>query len=181
MKKLYLCTSIGFVGQHVQVELKGNRVKIPDSSRCCEFLICLRHHKATGVTWEGIVNRSESEDLPSVYNEIMPAANGQVCDLIFSSSNMCKGATRWAYCICKGRHMAHRLYAVGGSWWHSLVVYVTENDYSQTINLHSVMKKISACCALRDYVRPSLEVVCVEVERGFAISNNQEPSPWEDM
>jgi hypothetical protein len=43
------------------------------------------------------------------------------------------------------------------------------------------MKKISACCALRDYVRPSLEVVCVEVERGFAFSNNQEPSPWEDM
>lgn len=77
--------------------------------------------------------------------------------------------------------MAHRLYAVGGSLWHSLVVCVTENDYSQTINLHSVMKKISACCALRDYVRPSLEVVCVEVERGFAISNNQEPSPWEDM
>jgi hypothetical protein len=77
--------------------------------------------------------------------------------------------------------MAHRLYAVGGSLWHSLVVYVTENDYSQTINLHNVMKKISACCALRDYVRPSLEVVCVEMERGFAFSNNQEPSPWEDM
>ena len=57
--------------------------------------------------------------------------------------------------------MAYSLYAVGGSLWHNLVVCVTENDYSQTINLHSIMKKISACCALRDYVRPSLEVVCV--------------------
>lgn len=78
--------------------------------------------------------------------------------------------------------MEYSLYAVGGSLWHSLVVCVTENDYSQTINLHSVMEKIlTYCAALRDYVRPSLEVVCVEVERGFAISNNQEPSPWEDM
>ena len=67
--------------------------------------------------------------------------------------------------------MAYSLYAVGGSLWHNLVVCVTENDYSQTINLHSVMKKISACCALRDYVRPSLEVVSVVVERGFALSN----------
>ena len=94
---------------------------------------------------------------------------------------MCKGATRWAYCICKGRHMAHCLYAVGGSLWHSLVVCVTENDYSQTLNLHNIMKKNSACHAQRDYAQPSLEVVCVEVEHGFELSNNQEPSPWEDM
>jgi hypothetical protein len=33
--------------------------------------------------WEGIVERDKSEDLPSVYNEIVPAANGLVCDLIF--------------------------------------------------------------------------------------------------
>ena len=34
--------------------------------------------------WEGIVERDKSEDLPSVYNEIVPAANGLVCDLKFS-------------------------------------------------------------------------------------------------
>ena len=90
-------------------------------------------------------------------------------------------ATDRAYCICMGRYIVHKLYTVMSSIWHSLVVYVTENDYSQTINLHNIMKKNSACCALRDYVRPSLEVVSVVVERGFAISNNQEPSPWEDM
>ena len=90
-------------------------------------------------------------------------------------------ATNRAYCICKGRYMVHRLYTVVGSIWHSLVVYVTENDYSQTFKLHSVMEKKSSHGALRNYVKPSLEVICVEVERGFSLSNNQEPSPWEDM
>ncbi len=67
-----------FRGVHSSLKLKGNRVQIPDSSRCCEFLISLRHHLSHWTkVWEGIANRNESEDLPSVYNEIMPAANGQ--------------------------------------------------------------------------------------------------------
>ena len=77
--------------------------------------------------------------------------------------------------------MVHRLYTVVGSIWHSLVVYVTENDYSQTFNLHSIMETKSSICALRNYVKPSLEVISVDVEGGFSLSNNQEPSPWEDM
>ena len=44
---------------------------------------------------------------------------------------MCKETTIGAYCICKGRHMGHTIYAEGGLLWHNLVVYVTENDYSQ--------------------------------------------------
>lgn len=90
-------------------------------------------------------------------------------------------ATNRAYCICMGRYIVHRLYTVIGSIWHSLVVYVTENDYSQTIKLHNVMEKKSSLDALRNYVKPSLEVVSVVVEGGFSLSNNQEPSPWEDM
>ena len=31
------------------------------------------------------------------------------------------------------------------------------------------------------YKSPSIEMVCVAVEGGFELSNNQEPSPWEDM
>ena len=50
-------------------------------------------------------------------------------------------ATDRAYCICMGRHIVHRLYTVMSSIWHSLVVYVTENDYSQTFKLHNVMEK----------------------------------------
>ena len=34
---------------------------------------------------------------------------------------------------------------------------------------------------VRNYEAPSFEVVSVEVEYGFSLSNNQEPSPWEDM
>lgn len=34
---------------------------------------------------------------------------------------------------------------------------------------------------VQSYVRPSVEVVAVAVEHGFETSNNQEPSPWEDM
>jgi hypothetical protein len=30
--------------------------------------------------WEGIAERDKSEDLPSIYYEIVPAANGLVCD-----------------------------------------------------------------------------------------------------
>ena len=90
-------------------------------------------------------------------------------------------ATNRAYCICKGRYMVYRLYTVVGSIWHSLVVYVTENDYSQIFKLHNVMEKKSSLDALRNYVKPSLEVVSVVVEGGFSLSNNQEPSPWEDM
>mgnify|MGYP003393123664 len=60
-------------------------MKIPNSSRCCESYTALRHLLSLGVApWEGIVGQDESEDLPSVYNEIMPAANGRVCDLSFS-------------------------------------------------------------------------------------------------
>ena len=93
------------------------------------------------------------------------------------------GATIGAYCICQGRHRVHNLSAEGGSLWHSLVVFVTENDYSQTINLHNVMEtdKLTCRVAHDNYVRPSVEVVSVAVERGFSLSNNQEPSPWEDM
>ena len=43
------------------------------------------------------------------------------------------------------------------------------------------MEKKSSLGALRNYVKPSLEVVSVVVEGGFSLSNNQEPSPWEDM
>lgn len=49
------------------------------------------------------------------------------------------------------------------------------------INLHSSMKKIMHQRNVRNYEAPSLEVVSVEVEQGFSLSNNQEPSPWEDM
>ena len=34
--------------------------------------------------WEDFVERDESEDLPSIYYEIVPAANGRVCDLRLS-------------------------------------------------------------------------------------------------
>ena len=35
---------------------------------------------------------------------------------------------------------------------------------------------------MRSYAQPSLEVVQVEVEAGFQLSNPQQaPSPWEDM
>jgi hypothetical protein len=34
---------------------------------------------------------------------------------------------------------------------------------------------------VQHYVRPSVEVLTVAVEEGFSTSNNQEPSPWEDM
>ena len=90
-------------------------------------------------------------------------------------------ATDRAYCICMGQYIVHKLYTVMSSIWHSLVVYVTENDYSQTFKVHNVMEKKSSLDALRNYERPSLEVVSVVVEGGFSLSNNQEPSPWEDM
>lgn len=80
------------------------------------------------------------------------------------------GLAYGAFCICHG-----------SSLWHNLVVYVTENDYSQTFNLHNIMETKSSLGALRNYVKPSMEVICVEVEGGFSLSNNQEPSPWEDM
>lgn len=41
--------------------------------------------------------------------------------------------------------------------------------------------KLTGRVAHDNYVRPSVEVVSVAVERGFSLSNNQEPSPWEDM
>ena len=41
-----------------------------------DIILSLRRHP-----WEGIVERDESEDLPSVYYKIVPAANGQVCNL----------------------------------------------------------------------------------------------------
>ena len=44
---LYLCTSIGSLGHAAHQRLKGNRVKIPDSSRCCESQWALRHHIVT--------------------------------------------------------------------------------------------------------------------------------------
>jgi hypothetical protein len=43
------------------------------------------------------------------------------------------------------------------------------------------MKETMQQRAERNYVRPSLEVIDVIVEQGFSLSNNQEPSPWEDM
>ena len=71
------------------LRLKGNRVKIPNRSRCCESQRALRHLKSLDKArerklWEGFVERDKSEDLPSVYNEIVPAANGLVCDLSYS-------------------------------------------------------------------------------------------------
>ena len=60
-------------------------------------------------------------------------------------------------------------------------MFVTENDYSQKLNLHNVMKNRANNGALHDYAKPSIEVIYVEVEGGFSISNDQEPSPWEDM
>ncbi len=39
-----------------------------------------------------------------------------------------------------------------------------------------------ACGVAQCYVQPSIEVVMVNVESGFELSNSQqEPSPWEDM
>ena len=36
--------------------------------------------------------------------------------------------------------------------------------------------------AVQSYTQPSVEVVIVEVEYGFQLSNSQQvPSPWEDM
>ena len=34
---------------------------------------------------------------------------------------------------------------------------------------------------VQSYSSPALEVVSVAVESGYQTSNNQEPSPWEDM
>ena len=44
---LYICTSIGSLGHAAHQRLKGNRVKIPNSSRCCESHRALRHHIVT--------------------------------------------------------------------------------------------------------------------------------------
>ena len=49
------------------------------------------------------------------------------------------------------------------------------------LNLHNVMKNRANNGILHDYAKPSIEVIYVEVEGGFSISNDQEPSPWEDM
>ena len=35
--------------------------------------------------------------------------------------------------------------------------------------------------SVQSYSSPALEVVSVVVESGYQTSNNQEPSPWEDM
>ena len=43
---LYICTSIGSLGHAAHQRLKGNRVKIPNSSRCCESQWALRHLKS---------------------------------------------------------------------------------------------------------------------------------------
>jgi hypothetical protein len=43
------------------------------------------------------------------------------------------------------------------------------------------MKEKMQQSAEHNYIRPSLEVIDVIVEQGFSLSNNQEPSPWEDM
>ena len=94
---------------------------------------------------------------------------------------MIKGATIVALYQCAWWHIIRSIYVDGGSIWHNLVVCVTENDYSQNLNLHNVMKNITRIGAMRDYVKPSCEVIYVEVEGGFSLSNDQEPSPWEDM
>ncbi|MBO5732231.1 MAG: hypothetical protein J6R38_01245 [Alistipes sp.] len=46
------------------------------------------------------------------------------------------------------------------------------------------MKKIISIERLAvkpNYTTPTLEVVSVAVESGYATSGNQEPSPWENM
>ena len=54
----------------------------------------LRHLIVTGAKpWEGIAERDKSEDLPSIYYEIVPAANGRVCDLRLSGLHTLEGAT----------------------------------------------------------------------------------------
>lgn len=94
---------------------------------------------------------------------------------------MSKGVTIGALYQCAWWHIIHGIYAYGGSIWHNLVVCVTENDYSQKLNLHNAMENRAKISAERDYVKPSLEAIYVEVEGGFSLSNDQEPSPWEDM
>ena len=46
------------VGTQAPKRLKGNRVKIPNSSRCCNSHECLRHHLATGL-WAGKASQKE--------------------------------------------------------------------------------------------------------------------------
>ena len=43
------------------------------------------------------------------------------------------------------------------------------------------MTETKNLCAKCDYRSPSIEVVTVEVEGGYMLSNDQEPSPWEEM
>ena len=45
------------------------------------------------------------------------------------------------------------------------------------------MRRTKTVCGVAQcYVQPSIEVVMVNVEAGFELSNSQqEPSPWEDM
>ncbi|MBR5808399.1 MAG: hypothetical protein IKY24_07245 [Alistipes sp.] len=45
-----------------------------------------------------------------------------------------------------------------------------------------MMKSQIARTVVQSYTQPSVEVVMVNVESGFELSNlQQEPSPWEDM
>ena len=35
---------------------------------------------------------------------------------------------------------------------------------------------------MRDYIQPTIDLIMVEVEAGFELTNSQQaPSPWEDM
>ena len=45
-----------------------------------------------------------------------------------------------------------------------------------------MMKNQTLCMVAHSYTQPSIEVVMINVESGFELSNSQqEPSPWEDM
>lgn len=66
---------------------------------------------------------------------------------------------------------------------HNIVVMVTENDsFHKPLNSQFIMQTKNFSTRNKyAYKSPSIEMVCVAVEGGFELSNNQEPSPWEDM
>lgn len=66
---------------------------------------------------------------------------------------------------------------------HNIVVKVTENDsfHKPLISQFIMQTRDFGVSNKRAYEAPSMEMVGAVVESGFELSNNQEPSPWEDM
>lgn len=77
---------------------------------------------------------------------------------------------------CRSILSAHHVcFAVG----HSAVITEVNNHKK---DITAMMKSQIARTVVQSYTQPSVEVVMVNVESGFELSNlQQEPSPWEDM